>query len=43
MAIPTLLLVRYTRTDEPMGNRFIGLLARGLGKGKDIQRHDKND
>ena len=43
MAIPVLLLARYTQTDEPLGNRHIGLFARGLGKGKVIERHDNHD
>ena len=43
MAIPILLLARYTRTDEPLGNRHIGLFARGLKEGKDTQPHNNHD
>ena len=42
MAIPILLLARYTRSDEPLGNREMGLFARGLAKDKDT-RHDNHD
>ncbi len=34
MALPYLLYARYTRGDEPMGNRFLGFFVGGF--------HDKN-
>lgn len=30
MAVPFLLYARYTRADEPLGNRFFGLFVAGL-------------
>lgn len=30
IAVPVLLLARYTRAGEPWGNRFLGLFVEGL-------------
>lgn len=32
IAVPLWLFVRFTRPDEPAGNRFLGLLIQGLGR-----------
>jgi hypothetical protein len=41
IAVPVLLLARYTRADEQWGNRFFGLFVEGLrgDEGRDRAGH----
>jgi hypothetical protein len=38
IALPVVLLARYTHRDEPAGNRFLGLFLGGLS---DVEKKDR--